>query len=165
MQTPANFDLPQGVVWYPSEIQAHIQHLTLAQAQKVLAQAVVKHDAMIGLNWDVFNTLANEMFPGNIERFVEIIETSQMILVATQDKNKSPDDIDLNLEEVITCFTVNCGRNSQGGYRLLGTNEQGASCDLELPYSLLSHFGITDRGRVVVGNYVLILMGEVGVLA
>lgn len=165
MQTPTNLDVPQGVVWYPSEIQAHIPHLTLGQAQKVLAQAIVKHDCRVGLNWTVFNTLANEMFPGNIERFVEIIETSQMILVATQDKNKSPDDIDPNLDEVTTCFTVNCGRTNYGGYRLLGTNEQGASCDLELPYPALSCFGITDRGRVVVGNYVLILMGEVGVLA
>lgn len=164
MQTPANLDVPQGVIWYPSEVQAHIPHLTLAQAQQVLAQAITKHDCRVGLNWDVFNKVADEMFPGNIERFVEIIEASTVVLVIKLGLSLlGPDSVTPENSEVTFCYTTHGQRNSLGGYSLIGTNEHGVSTELELSYPLIANFGITDKGRVVVGDYVLILLGEMGI--
>lgn len=163
MQTPANLDVPQGVVWYPSEVQAHIPYLTLAQAQKVLAQAIVKHDAMIGLNWDVFHTVAKDMFPDTIDRFAESVEAANIVM-AIKCGDLSPDDIDIDDEELdtILCYRASCARNPKG-YGLLGVTEYASTVNLTFTNEEIQKAGYTDRGRIVVGDYVLILLGEMGI--
>lgn len=52
-----------SVSWHISDVQAVRPDLTDDQAREVLSYAKRKHDAEIGINWDVLKSIANMKFP------------------------------------------------------------------------------------------------------
>lgn len=57
-----------AIIWSAEDVLSIRDDLTPEQALEVLEQAEHKHDATIGINWDVLHHHADWMFP------VEVIE-------------------------------------------------------------------------------------------
>jgi hypothetical protein len=51
------------ISWHIDDVLAVRPNLTDAQAREVLAQAKHRHDASIGINWDVLAIHADDLFP------------------------------------------------------------------------------------------------------
>lgn len=52
-----------SIKWATEDVWEVRPDLTEQQADKVLDALVDKHDATIGVNWDVIEIIANNMFP------------------------------------------------------------------------------------------------------
>jgi hypothetical protein len=51
------------ISWHIDDVKEVRPGLTNAQARKVLEQAKRRHDATIGINWDVLAIHADDLFP------------------------------------------------------------------------------------------------------
>ena len=51
------------ISWHIDDVKEMRSGLTDAQARKVLEQAKRRHDATIGINWDVLAVHADDLFP------------------------------------------------------------------------------------------------------
>jgi hypothetical protein len=51
------------ISWHIDDVKEFRPHLTDAQAREVLAHAKRRHDAAIGINWDVITFHADHLFP------------------------------------------------------------------------------------------------------
>jgi hypothetical protein len=51
------------ISWHIDDVKEVRPALTKAQARKVLEQAKRRHDATIGINWDVLACHADDLFP------------------------------------------------------------------------------------------------------
>jgi hypothetical protein len=51
------------ISWHIDDVKAVRPHLTDAQAREVLEHAKDKHDADIGISWDVLGIHADDLFP------------------------------------------------------------------------------------------------------
>ena len=51
------------ISWHIDDVKEVRPHLTDAQAREVLEQAKRRHDADIGINWDVLAIHADDLFP------------------------------------------------------------------------------------------------------
>lgn len=69
MNTNINFDTTRQIalIWDIEDVQAVAPNLTDEQAFEVLKSAKNRHDANLGVNWDVLETLACDMFPDENE--------------------------------------------------------------------------------------------------
>jgi len=63
--TMEHFDAKRqiAVIWDIDDVQSIRRDLTEEQALAVLLEAKRKHDAELGINWDVLKARANELFP------------------------------------------------------------------------------------------------------
>jgi len=52
-----------AIVWSVEDVEMHCDWLTRDQALEVLYSLEARHDASIGINWDVIGDTANWMFP------------------------------------------------------------------------------------------------------
>lgn len=52
-----------AISWCTEDIKSIRPHLSNGQCDEVLTRAQTTHDANIGLNWEVFGNIADEMFP------------------------------------------------------------------------------------------------------
>jgi len=59
-----------AIIWSAEDVLSIREDLTPEQALEVLEQADHKHDANIGINWDVLGYHANWMFPEEEENDV-----------------------------------------------------------------------------------------------
>lgn len=50
-------------LWHIEDVQAVRADLTDEQAMQVLERCINKHDAEIGINWLVIETIADDLFP------------------------------------------------------------------------------------------------------
>jgi hypothetical protein len=51
------------ISWHIDDVRAVRPNLTEAQAREVLAYAKHRHDADIGINWDILAIHADDLFP------------------------------------------------------------------------------------------------------
>lgn len=61
--TIADPDSEIAIIWSIEDIQGERPHLSDEQAREVLQMVKRKHDANIGVNWEVLKYWADELFP------------------------------------------------------------------------------------------------------
>ena len=57
-----------AISWCTEDIKSIRPHLSNDQCDEVLTRAQTTHDPNIGLNWEVFGDIADEMFPGILSK-------------------------------------------------------------------------------------------------
>lgn len=54
-----------AIIWSVEDVQEVRENLSDEQAMKVLKEVKLRHDANIGVNWDVIKCVADIIFPEN----------------------------------------------------------------------------------------------------
>lgn len=66
-----------SIKWYSSDVWHRCKLLTASECVNVLERAYAKHDASVGMNWDVIDFWIESLYPRKYNKWCEMDEDEQ----------------------------------------------------------------------------------------